>query len=1110
MNKRFVFILILLLAILAGCNRFDDVGITAGKAPAGEKVTISFDVAIPTDVEETKAMGMTPTIDPDGFYVAVFGGSGFFNEWVKATVVSATANYDGTENTIYTLSASFTVSDSRLRLHFIANCPESVRNSPPISGSTDNEENVISKIRSQRTDTYNDGYWQKVILPNGIRAEQNSNKVWVPTAETVSQFPRPIVLVRNFARIYLRNLTRSVNGQQEVVIKSFALAYAPAEGIIAPILSAPYTSDAAGSPIQVADDDNDTRLYYESFFMNYQNYPIDSDIPGDTLITTAPFNYEGYSPEDQSFKYYTGNADVGIPADSDMQTWNSDDPTRNVLFVYERSIPNATRRATRVIIKAVRYDVSNPNNVTNEGEKYYALDIVNTEGVTIPLLRNQTYTIHLLNIEANTGETDINKAAKASSATVSGDPNYQSLISISDGKSSIGTSFTEKFYVQPQEDSVMFRYIPTNITDDNYEANQEGNELVTVKMGSYNANTGAFTPLTPSEASSQGILTFKTEGNDYKVWIVKDNDNKAVAFVRSNNKWIKATAAQIENPDIEKWSMIKYQLNESYKDESNYFTQERTMAIHVNGTYDGREMSRNVVIKTSPRQELVVNCVQKYVPEKSGEIEVLRVKIPTGLSRSMFPLDFTIEASKYSLTPNGDILPVAYGTSTIDGNDGPAFYFIKSLTQADYDDLGTVTENGKTWKYFDCNFKTTVALNASKIYVKNHFFNDSKANDEFFNYTQRQFTWTNVPNTVYKNGNTTFTFVIDNAHSSNTPVWWDPTNYLGQSSDADQARDKGLSTSNRVLPPVMTVTLQGFTPQYQEDGENPVTAGLVHSSGNTYLYYLGGTGTGTPLNSMATVQLALKATGAIGTTGSVTLSTANITEAPLLYAPLQSSNVTIQGAAYTNLTFGTSPLPLGLNQTTTFSFTYVDGIVEPATIALTGLTLNGTDNRMANNGDGTYTFTPTDANTRTYTLNLKSTTRFGSGSVTLSGDNYATASATLNRATSFTIPAQSLIASSNVFGNNDRTVTFYRTEGTDRWGNTTYSDNVGSGTFSRQQRYNTGNITITISGFTNPSENTPVYLTFSTWNSTYRATTTLGALMDATSQNKLSLTFTTY
>ena len=999
--RRLIFIFIVLLAVLVGCERFDHSVMKPQSAPEGEKVTISFKVAIPNDGEGTKAMGVTPTIDPDGFYIAVFGGSGYFNEWVKATVQQASTNYPS-NSTVYNLTASFQVSDSRLRLHFIANCPVDIRTSPPISGSSDNEENVMSQIRSQRTETYNDGYWQKVILPNGIRANKNENNVYVPTPETVAQFPEPIVLVRNFARVYLRNITpevgtQGVNVHQLVKIYKFGLAYAPAEGVIAPILSAPYTSNNVGAPITVSDDDDTTPLYFENFFINYQNYPISS-------LTTDPFNYHGYSPSNQSYDYYPaeGHTDRGAPLLSDLQTWDDEHPENNVLYVYERTIPTAGRRATRLIIQAERID---QNNVS-DGVKFYALDIVNSDDVSVPLLRNQSYTVHLINIEAGTGEQNIAAAAQATSASVTGNPDFQNLINISDGKSSIGTSFTEQFYVKPQEDFVMFRFIPTNVEGEGgYSANQEVNDLVSISVGTVNTESGVFTELTPSQATSQGILTFKTEGGNYKVWIDKENGS-VVQYVRSHNAWVEATSAQISNPQIEKWGMIKYELYDTNLDEG-YYTQERSQAIHVSGTFNNRELSRNVVIKTSPRQPLIVTCEQKYVAQSAGEQEVLKIKIPTGLSRSVFPIDFTIEAGAYSLTPDGDVLPVAYGTSTIENRGGPAYYFVKTLTQAEYDALSTVDDNGTTWKVFECHFKTTVAQNASTIYVKNKFFTDAEADDEFYNYQQRLFTWSTTPNTVYRHGSTTFSFIIDNEHSSGTKVWWDPTNALSQSTSVEEARNKGLSTSNRVMPPILTVTLQGFTPQYQADGITPVTTGLEHHSGNTYWYYVG---TGNPSNISPNITLALTATGAVGSTASVTLSTVNLTEAPLLFAEA-STSIEIRTASFPRAEFRWTDPFYDTGDPVSFYFEYQNGVITPVTLRLTGAVPDGTDSRITGS-NGTYTFTPSATDiangTLNYTIGLLTSGTNGGLTASISGDGYNETTASHAALTGISISSNSL------------------------------------------------------------------------------------------------------
>ena len=1133
--KRFGYIFF--AALLAGCTLLEEPGVTPSPLVSdGRRVQISFNVAVPDGGIETKAMGLTPTIDTSGFYVAVFGGSGYFNEWVKATVVAATANYDTTGATMYSLKASLSVSDSRLRVHFIANCPEDIRNNPPISGSQDTEDNVMSKIRSQHSETYNDGYWQKLLLPNGVKAEKelinegtdDEQEIWVPSQKTLDQFPDPIVLVRNFARVYLRNLTPSYtvdgvpNHHQLVTIKAFGLAYAPAEGPIAPLLSAPYSSNAAGSPIEVEEDD-DTPVFYENFFVNYQNYPIESNDPNATILTGPPFNYGGYSPDDQSYDYYTsaGHTDPGIPLDADLQAWDSSNPENNVLFVYERTVPSAERRATRIIIKAERRDEYN----TSEGDKFYALDIVNTDGVAIPLLRNQTYTVHLLNIEAGSGESEINKASKASSATVSGDPTFQNLINISDGKSSIGTSYTEKFYVQPQVDSVMFRYIPTNIeevvNEVTYIANKEYPELVSIDVGSVNTQTGVFTHVDPADAG--GSLCFAVENDEYKVWIVKDNNDNVVQYVRSHNTWVEATQAQIADTGIEKWGMVKFQLSEAYKDSDNYFTQERSMAIHVLGSFNGRDMMRNVIIKTSPRQTMQVSCQQKYVMKKSGESEIVRILIPTGLSRSVFPLEFNIEPDGYSLTPYGDALPVAYGTSIIPGNNHPSYHFVKTLTETAYGALPTTTIGNTTWKVFDCHFKTTVADNACTVYVENRYFNDASSYDDFFNFDQRLFTNSSnhtttlalSPSTVYRHGNTELSFELDYAHTGNTIVWWDPDNTLGQSANASEATEKGLSSSNRVFPPIFTVELLGFTPQYQADGETPVTTRLQHVSGNKYTYNVG---SGSPTSDMATITLALTGSGAIGSTATVKLTTTNLAGNPDLYAT-NTVSTTLQGATFSNVWFGQSDnttIDPGIGKTVTFRFTYTSGMVVPITVELDGLepVPGNVENNsyLSSNGNGIYTFTPVNTSTTTYYLSLRTTKRFSPCTVTLSSDAYVTATKTANRGT-FTIPVSALYIRG--ISNTDP-VNF--TTGNN--GTYVYLNNSSTYSYKARARYantyqNSSSQTVTLSDFTIVDDDATVYFIYkgaSQYNSAdvyYYATSTLSELLTAENSNagRVTLSF---
>ena len=880
--KRVITILFSVIALFSSCVDYERQTFEPQPSGPKDKVAISFKVAVPGSGLSTKAMGQVPEID--NMYVAVFGGNGFFNEWVPATIQSATeANYDGTSATIYTVKVNLTISTSRLRLHFVANCPEKFKNNPPISGSSnDNLEDVVmSKLRSQITDSYNDAYWQKVILPLGVKArtqlgddgvteeyvtDQEGNPV--ATVETLAQFPDPIPLVRNFARIYLRNLAN------DVTIYKYGLVNAPAEGCVAPILSAPYTSHVDGSYYENPNlDDENVQVYYESFFINYQNVPLIAENEGDPTLADPPYNYKGYSPTDLAFGSYPDpnnpSKDATVPTLEEMLTWDSNATSNAPLFVYERSTPTKQQPATRIIIYALK-----EGEVDGEGNplpKYYALDIVDDNTEYLPLLRNNTYTVKLLGIELGSGETSIGAAAGASSASVSGDITTQYVTEISDGTASIGTSYTEKLYVRPGTYDVMFRYIPTSATK------LTDNDLVSLKIGLKDEEHGTFQELDPSNPADVELSALALSGGAFSAQIDK-SDGHAVLYVHENNAWRVATAAEVADDDVDKWSRIIYTtVSDGIVDSDGYFTETKNVAIRVIGTNpdSGTSIYRDVLVKLSPRKILRVECLDKYVNYASGEKEVVRIYIPDDLPRSVFPLQFNLEPTAHSLTPDGDVLPVASGASIIPGYLGPAYHFVKSLTLEQYTALPIIRIGSINWKYFDCHFKTTLADNASTVYVRNEYFNDSGADDDFRNFHQRAFDNLNFSGTIVKDQEVTFNFRMDYAHrNSATAVWWDPENAL----------DASLSENNMVLPYSVLVKLTGLEPAIDGDGHNKTTKlQAVEGHDDLYLYHVGAANevinsSTTPYGSMQLV--------AIGDSGpcKVELSTENITSNPDLYA----------------------------------------------------------------------------------------------------------------------------------------------------------------------------------------------------------------------------------
>ena len=1068
MKKLLTYISALTALVLAfSCDRLEQENPNAidNPAPTG-KVMLNFKVAVPSDGMATKAMGNVPEIN--NMYVAVFGGSGFYNEWVQATIDNVSeANYDGTSATLYNVRVALTMSDSRLRLHFIANCPEKFRATPPITGisSQDLEEVVMGKVRSQITDEYNDAYWQKVILPNGVKArmeiteDEEGNQEedyytddqgnYEASAATLAQFPNPIPLVRNFARIYLRNLT------EDVTIQRYGLVFAPAEGSVAPILAEAYPSNMAGDYISNLDAYSG-KVYYESFFRNYQNYPLESNDPAVTTIFDEPYLYEGYSPKNVKYGSYPDpddeEKDPNYPTFEEMLPWDSSIDNNSglqaPLFVYERGLPTAENRATRVLIYA--HKDGEVDGSGNDLYKYYALDIVDDSNNYIPLLRNQTYTVKLISIESGSGETSIESAAGSSSATVSGDPATQYITEISDGSASISASYTEMLYVKPGTYDVFFRYIPTYVGD---TAGQEDNSLVTFEVGTKNESTGVFTPV---EAANASASVFKITGGEYAVGIEKDGDD-VVLYARHGSGF--SCDPDIVSAATEVWGRLYYTTvgdsTDQLIDEDDYFNVTRNGAIRITGEYNGHTIFRDVLVKISPRKAMRVECLQKYVKEQSGEREVVRVHIPGDLPRAVFPLQFKIEASAGSLTPFGDILPVETGASIVPNKTGPSYFFIKNLTRTEYEGLVAshpVTVGQATWTYFDCTFKTTVATSASVVYVQNTYFDDANDNDSFLNYTQRLFTNLGFQSTPCEDLPVEFIFSMDTAHptSGGSTVWWDP----------DYNMESSLSTSNKVLPYTVLVTLEGLDPETNEsNGElyTSFTSGSAydpdpHDNIDYYLYHVGYSNT-TPSAELANATLRLVASAdAGGSTCRVGLSTLNITENPYLYAE-NSASATVSAVTIT-LNKSTTTIKVGNTETLTAS-------VSPSSLSSSVVW--------------------SSSNTSVATVN-------GSGKVTAVARGTAVITASVgNKSASCTVTVKKSVkfntTSSNLSTGNNKTLT-------------SAADGI-TVTFSNINTVNAGYVrpgnrsTITIASSSNPF--TEVIITFSANNYTYNFTVNTGS-----------------
>ena len=203
-------------------------------------------------------------------------------------------------------------------------------------------------------------------------------------------------------------------------------------------------------------------------------------------------------------------------------------------------------------------------------------------------------------------------------------------------------------------------------------------------------------------------------------------------------------------------------------------------------------------------------------------------------------------------------------------------------------------------------------------------------------------------------------------------------------------------------------------------------------------------------------------------------------------------------------------LPLGTGKSATISFNYTAHDLIPLTITASDVDLYSADGsaKLADAGTG-YNFTPS-AGINTFTI--KSKTRFGNaGTISLDVQGSHAMSnpspLTVKRATQFVIPAEALTLSGATSFNLPmywRTDKQHSTSGTA--GQSYY--------FSSSQ--NTGNIIVDITPFANADDSTPVhfmytytgrFLIFIPYTVYMFADTTLGALIDAAADNKLTLTF---
>ena len=143
-------------------------------------------------------------------------------------------------------------------------------------------------------------------------------------------------------------------------------------------------------------------------------------------------------------------------------------------------------------------------------------------------------------------------------------------------------------------------------------------------------------------------------------------------------------------------------------------------------TLIGGSLSRDVTFTLRMEQRMEVSCSPTSVSDIVGMPVDVSIKIPNGLSETLFPLTFLIEAEALSFYPDAgqDYMPVKVGASIVPSKNGASsFGFEKELTYDDYKEIPTQGGN----KEIVCHFLTNKEESASNVYVYNKYFNLGEA-----------------------------------------------------------------------------------------------------------------------------------------------------------------------------------------------------------------------------------------------------------------------------------------------------------------------------------------------------------------------------------------------
>lgn len=693
MRRKIEIVWILLVFALISCLREDSLMPKGNEADGVRRVTVEFE--LPGAAPGTKALANLADLeDLNTLHLAVFGGSGYLQEYVQAELLEKREGYqehqdrsdttytihipdpDNPGQTIdqtsplvphYVFRASLAISNNPRTVHLLGNGPSRL--------SFGYDTSVLPALMTGVGGSGEMCYWQMVSLPNGIRAKMDQqghyldkdgniipddvNEGFVPDETTEKAFIG-IPLIRNWAKIEVEDVEGS-----NFTTKSFAVINVPNRGTLVPY----YTPRVDGETGFIS-------AYQEMSCKELEALPYLGNLPSNTgFETSIP---ESFDPQ---------NPSPGVAVSSTFA--DRPDGWPSAAYLYERPVPSDYLEPSYVIVYG-RFNSNRSGDIGkpyNNKDYYYKIDLMETKKENgkwtskyYPIYRNFKYRVKIKEVLAPGQNSAQEAAASAGSADVSASTSTSELTDISDG---VG-----RLWVSP-----WIAHTFTEGCDENHP----------------------FTDLQVYFSDMDGVPYM----DDEDVTLELLDANETFLHLTDNNEYHNGMKSASTEETDRGWRRFSFWFE-------GQSTTRHTQTLRITGHHGEGRIYRDVVISVQPLEQMNVRCVRESIPEGRGEEQAVEIDIPDGLAKSIFPLEFKVEAVKMTLSPDNsksdNNLPVSSGES-ISGSGKSAFYFIRTLTWDDYQSLNVhKDEMEQTWRTFTCYFITNQDVSATEIYVYNKYF----------------------------------------------------------------------------------------------------------------------------------------------------------------------------------------------------------------------------------------------------------------------------------------------------------------------------------------------------------------------------------------------------